>query len=385
MIKEKDIKQAYKYIKEDDDNFFNDLEIEFHDPFNENEFKLYGVSNPKNIKTFFRFTPEESASIGNISPDVQYLSTHSAGVSLHFRTDSRFISVRCLSTDVPSMKNMEAMAQCGFDIYYRDEKTNQYRYHNTTFQNYIDVKKFLANLGLFREKKERDIIINFPLYSGVVALEIGLEKGSKCIPTKVKNPKKIVCYGTSILQGGSVSRPGLNITNVISRVLDQEVLNYGFSGAGKLEPEIGKIIASREDLDLLIVDAEANAGCDRWMVDNLEKFLDEFYTRYPNLPVVIMNKTQMSIDEYIPRNEYMKIFNDKFLKDIVKKYRRKGKNMIFIDNYHLFDNHFYNDSEYTVDGVHPNDLGMCELVKSYLKAIEEIRKIEKEGNIPSLE
>ena len=42
----------------------------------------------------------------------------------------------------------------------------------------IDAKKFVANLGVFREKKEREIVINLPLYIGLVTLDIGLEKGS---------------------------------------------------------------------------------------------------------------------------------------------------------------------------------------------------------------
>lgn len=369
MFTKDEINNAYKYIKEDDDNFFNDFIVEYHDPYNEKEFKIYG-SGVSDKHTLYRFTEEEIKKISPVSQNVAWLASHSSGISIHFKTDSRFITIRAFENGVHDMKNMNCMAQCGFDLYYKENGV--YKFHNTCFPNYIDVKKYIANLGVFREKKEREIIINLPLYIGVVTLEIGLEKGSHVEPTYCKNQGRILVYGTSILQGGCVSRPGLNITNCLSRYFDIDVLNYGFSGAGLLEKEVAEIISSRSDLKLLIIDAEANAGCDKWMVNNFEKFLNEFYIRYPNLPVIVMNKTKMAIDSYIPRNKGMKEFNDRFLKSMVKKYKNKGKKICFIDNYHLFDNLDLDSSEYTVDGVHPNDLGMHLLTNNYIKAIKKI-------------
>lgn len=373
MFTQEEINKAYKYVKEDDDNFFNDFEMEYHDPYNENEFKFYG-SGVIEHKTLGRFTEEEINKVKLVSKDVPWLATHSAGIQIHFKTDSRLITVRAFENGVHDMKNMNFMAQCGFDLYYKEN--GQYIYHNSTFGNYIDAKKFVANLGVFREKKEREIVINLPLYIGLVTLDIGLEKGSIIKPNCDLKPGRIVCYGTSILQGGCVSRPGLCITNVLSRYFEREVLNYGFSGAGLLEEEVGEIIASRDDIKLLIIDAEANAGCDKRMVNNFEKFINKFYERYPNLPVIVMNKTKMAIDSFLPRNKGMKIFNDRFLKAMVNKYKRKGKEIYFVDNYHIFDKQDIDSSEFTVDGVHPNDMGMHLLTNSYIKAIKKVKSLD---------
>ena len=46
--------------------------------------------------------------------------------------------------------------------------------------------------------------------------------------------RPIVWYGTSIAQGGVVTRPGMAFTNIIARNLGREVLNFGFSGNGKM-------------------------------------------------------------------------------------------------------------------------------------------------------
>lgn len=373
MNTDEQIKEIFKTKPDDYNNYFDSLPVKFHDPFNDKEFKFYGTA-VSDTHTFYRFTELEIESIKGVSRDVPFLATHSAGIQLHFRTDSRLIRLRVGENDVFNMKNMNFMAQCGFDLYYYDDERKEYIYHNSTTPEYIDVRKYVVNLGIFREKKVRDIIINFPLYCGVLSLDIGLEEDSKVEPTYIKNDKRIVCYGTSILQGGCVSRPGLCLTNVLSRYFKQEVLNYGFSGAGLLEKEIGNIVSSRKNIEMIILDAEPNAGCERWMFDNLENFLKEIFKNVPNVAVVVMNKTYMTIDSYLTRNIRIKAFYDKFLKKIVKKYKKQGKNISFVDNYRIFEVKGFDKNDFLVDGVHPNDLGMNRLTNQYIKTIKKIKE-----------
>lgn len=371
MVNKKKLDEAVHYYEEDDTGiYFKDTEVEYFNGLDSTKFKMYGRGVNDN-KNFYRFSEEEIEKIKPISKDVPWLATHSAGISLHFKSDARFIKIRVDNNDIPNMRNMAFMAQCGCDLYFKGED-GEWHFNNPSFPCYIDYKKYIAIVAAFRDKKEREFILHLPLYSGVLALDIGLEKGSSCVPAYLSNPGRIVCYGTSILQGGCVSRPGLATTNIISRVFDKEVLNYGFSGAGLLEPEIGEIIASRDNIDLLIIDAEANAGCDRWMANNFEKFLNKFYDKNPNLKVIIMNKTQMNIDEYLPRQKRIKDYYEKFLRSMVKKYKKLGKKIYFVDNYHLFDHLDLNWTEYTVDGLHPNDLGMHYLTENYIKAIKKV-------------
>ncbi|MBO8428119.1 MAG: hypothetical protein IAC58_06225 [Firmicutes bacterium] len=376
MFKKELIDKVYAYsIKDDDSLMFKDVDNIYHNPFNEKEFKIYGSGIIDKEKSFHRFTSEDIKNIGNVSQDVMWLATHSSGIQIHFKTNSRLITLRVLENGVFDMKNLNFFAQCGFDLYYKEDGV--YKFHNIAFPNYIDRKKFISNIGVFRETKEREIIINLPLYIGVESLEIGLEKDSYALPTYYKNNGKILCYGTSILQGCGASRPGLSITNVVSRFFDIDTLNYGFSGAGLLEKEVGSIIAKVDDVKLLIIDAEANAGCDKWMVNNFDDFINEFYKKYPNLAVILMNKSKMSIDSYLPRNKMMKVFNDKFLKSRVNKYRKLNKEIYFINNYDLFSkDEILDESEFTVDGVHPNDLGMTLLSKNYIKAIKNVKSLK---------
>ena len=66
-------------------------------------------------------------------------------------------------------------------------------------------------------------------YNGVVNLYLGYDSMDTGIyrDTDYKPGSPIIWYGTSIAQGGVVSRPGQAFTNRISRELDREVLNFG--------------------------------------------------------------------------------------------------------------------------------------------------------------
>lgn len=63
----------------------------------------------------------------------------------------------------------------------------------------------------------------------------------------------VVWYGTSILQGGVASRVGNAFTNMISRRLQQEIYNFGFSGNGKMEVGVYEHLA-KLDAALIIID-----------------------------------------------------------------------------------------------------------------------------------
>lgn len=66
------------------------------------------------------------------------------------------------------------------------------------------------------DRKEREYMIYLSLYDGVTSLEIGIDKSSFIDKPQVDSPRRgcpIVMYGTSILQGGCVSRPGMAHTS----------------------------------------------------------------------------------------------------------------------------------------------------------------------------
>jgi hypothetical protein len=105
-----------------------------------------------------------------------------------------------------------------------------------------------------RENKDREWLINFPLYDGINKLWIGIAEGStlkKAPPFTVSKP--VVFYGSSITQGGCASRPGTTYVNYLSRWLNAPVVNLGFCGNAKGEPEMAELI-SKLDMSAFVLD-----------------------------------------------------------------------------------------------------------------------------------
>ena len=65
--------------------------------------------------------------------------------------------------------------------------------------------------------------------------------------------RPVVFYGTSITQGASAMRPGMGYPAIISRHLNIETINLGFSGNGKMEKELAEAL-SEIDASCYVID-----------------------------------------------------------------------------------------------------------------------------------
>ena len=137
-----------------------------------------------------------------------------------------------------------------------------------------------------------------------------------------------------------------------------------------MEKEMGEILAERK-LDLLIVDVEPNAGIDKRLHDNAEGFLDAYLAKNPQVPVILYSRVLFNLDLFDEYRVELAAYYRTFLRDLAKKYRKKGYKMFFEDGSKIFKGNF---AEYTTDGIHPNDIGMRALTDSYERAIKRARR-----------
>ena len=80
--------------------------------------------------------------------------------------------------------------------------------------------------------EEREYLLFLSLYDGVTSLSIGIDSLSQISGPVTELPvrkKPVVFYGTSILQGGCASRPGMAHTNILERWLNRECINLGLA------------------------------------------------------------------------------------------------------------------------------------------------------------
>ena len=136
------------------------------------------------------------------------------------------------------MPHMPSTGESGLDLFAIDVNGNWNwapgSYHFGDTCSYTFKNLFLAK----NSTSVSDFYLYLPLYNSVTWLSIGVDEKDSFAFASKRNEQPIVAYGTSILQGGVTSRPGLAWTNILQRNLDRTVINLGFSGNGRFEEPI---------------------------------------------------------------------------------------------------------------------------------------------------
>ncbi len=343
-----------KRIEEIDTNFkidsnLNKTDIKFYDA-EEEPFNIYGLIKEGGK---FRRMPERIAQ--SVSEGVYYGHTGAAGGRIRFQTDSPYIAIRSKMYNVGKMPHFALTGSAGFDIYIK----NMYKGTFAPPYQLEDEFEALVELG---DCKMKEITINFPLYSGVEKLHIGLSDKAKIEPSKpYKTEKPMVFYGSSITQGGCASRPGNSYQAILSREFDIDYINLGFSGSAKAEDAIIDYI-KKLDMSVFVYDYDHNAPDTAHLLNTHEKMFKEIRAENPDIPIIIM-----------PRPKYYLTPDEKQRLNIIKTTYDNAvaagdKNVYFISGRQLMS---MAKNEGTVDNCHPNDLGFASMARALIKLIKK--------------
>lgn len=324
-------------------------------------FPLYGKVSDQTNERYERLP----SSLEGVSREpVWYLGRHSAGLFIRFRSNSTSIHVRWESTFNNTMTHMTDTGTKGLDLYAIVD--GEWRHVcSAQPQGKKSERCIIANMDPF----EREYMLYLSLYDGVKSLEIGVDEGSVLDLPAVDRPsreKPVVMYGTSILQGGCANRPGMAHTNIISRRLDREVMNLGFSGNALLDMEIAELMASVEEPGLYVLDYVPNASAEA--IDEVgEQFFRKIRDAHPDVPVIFIE------DVIFPHT----IFDNKILEEVTKKneaqerlykkLKKSGEKRIY---YISAEGMIGDDGEATVDAIHFTDLGAMRYVDHVLPVIK---------------
>lgn len=299
-------------------------------------FKVYGV---KKDDGRYRRMPETVAA--SVSEGVHGLSYHTAGGCVRFRTNSDKIAIIAKMDHIGKMPHFPLTGSAGFDLY---DGTN----YVNTFVPPLDMTDGYESTLTLPDKQWRDITINFPLYSGVLELHIGLTEDAQVeAPKPYALEKPIVYYGSSITQGGCASRPGTAYQAFITRRFNVEHVNLGFSGSAKGEPEMIEYLASL-DMAAFVLDYDANAPTAEHLQNTHEKLFKAVRATHPDLPIIML-----------PRPSYTRSPEQLARRDIIKTTYENAlaagdKNVWFIDADVLLA---LAKDDATVDRSHPTDFG----------------------------
>jgi hypothetical protein len=136
---------------------------------------------------------------------------------------------------------------------------------------------------------KREYLLYLPLYNGVSSVEIGIPKESSLSQGPVRSAdrqKPIVFYGTSITQGGCASRPGMVHTAIVGRWFDRPVINLGFSGNGRMEPEVAQLLAELDPV-VYVIDCLPNMDA-KQVEERTEPLVRTLLKAHPQTPVLLV-------------------------------------------------------------------------------------------------
>ncbi len=315
-------------------------------------FKIYGVYREGD---HYVRMPRETAE--KVSDGVKWIHTHTTGGRIRFITDSPYIAVRATINNSSKFSHFSATGIRGFDIY------SDKRYFGTIIPP-IDIVENFENVIDIPDAKEREYTINMPLYCGVKKVYIGIKEGCTLKPaTDYKITKPIVYYGSSITQGGCVSRPGNAYPNIISRELNCDFINLGFSGSAKAEDEIAQYISGL-DMSVFVYDYDHNAPTLQHYKETHERMFKIIRNAQPTLPIIMTTRPKYYLDDEEQHriNVMLNTYNNAVSAGDKNVYCIKGTELLLdeIVEYALVDN------------CHPNDCGFASIARVYSQKLGEI-------------
>ena len=328
---------------------------------NNKPFKTYGVYYDQEQQEYCRM-PKEIAK--KVNDGVAFLYSHTAGGRLRFKTNSPYICIKCFTVSSGLGPHITPVATFGFSTYVDGKFYGIFpiRFCDIPHQEWQEMS-FDASLNF--DGQMHDVDIYFPLYNGIKKLYVGLKENSTILPPReYTHPSPVLFLGSSITQGGCASRPGNDYVAHISRWLDTDVLNFGFSGSCRGEKIMADYVASLNP-SIFVLDYDYNAPS----IEHLEQTHLPLYKtireKHPDTPIILISSCAHNSESEQTRQGRI---------DVIKKTYEYGlacgEKVYFINGRKLFTD--IDRDACTVDGCHPNDLGFYRMAKGIAPVIAKI-------------
>lgn len=290
-----------------------------------------------------------------------------AGGRVCFRSDTTAMSVRLTNADTGFMPHMPMSGSNGCILYAGNDGVLQ---PWATATPEPQAATFERQLFKDVPRKMREFCLYLPLYKALEKLEIGLPAGARLLlPSPPALAKPVVVYGTSITQGGCANTAGSDFVSVVGRHLNLDVVNLGFSGNGRGEPEMAELI-SEIDASLFVLDYAANTNAQEFEA-TLPRFVEILRRDHPQTPILLMTNVCFSQYGFNPgHSEVLDARRDFAMEFYAQRRRRCGdRNFHLVDGFGLLP--FGVDGAF-VDGVHPTDHGFMLMAERLAPAIAQI-------------
>lgn len=305
----------------------------------------------------------DSAVAKTVNDGVFALHRHTSGGRVTFETDSEYIAIH-VKCGVVQATTMPLTGNTGIDLYLeREDGSLEF---TNVFVPPASMNGSYQGIFSFREPGKHKVLMHFPLYNTVESFYIGLDQN--CVINSYSpyiSELPVIYYGSSITQGGCVSRPGNAFPAIASRLTKTDYHCFGFSGSARGEEEMAEYIASLP-MSAFVLDYDHN-DCDNRerLKEKHGKFYEIVRKAHPDIPIIIMTSP------YAARTFYNShpIFSKEILRETYEKAKAAGEWVYFIDGGVLFGE---DKDAALVDRIHPGDVGHLYMAKAVIQCLKDI-------------
>lgn len=324
--------------------------------------KIYGVKFGKNNR-LVRLSEDVAETVNETTKLRNY---NSMGGRVRFKTDSSFIIVKTkLETNRVDWA-VPLSGSAGADAFVGVGESSRW----IGIAAPRDYDSLETEGWLHKEKVMETVTINLPRNEPILDLTVLIEDDATiCEAEEYTYSKPIVFYGSSITEGGCATSPGNSYTSLVSRWLDADHINLGFSNASRGEEQMANYI-KQLDMSVFVMDYDHNANDKEQLEQTHEKFYKIIRKAQLELPIVIITKPDFDSDKQVnaDRRAVIKATYDNAVAS-------GDKRVWFIDGETLFGDN--NRSVCTVEGCHPNDLGFMRMAQTIYPVLKEALKYSK--------
>lgn len=324
--------------------------------FRQEPFRVFGVPFFEKNGRLERL-PEE---LRQQLPNLSFLGRRCPGARLCFRTDSKNVQIK-LTFETLSMDAGMSIYSCqSAYIYFGPHSTSYY----AGLVNPSDYNAKVAVCNFEKSGEIEDVTVFLPRNEIIADITVGLDDGAQLLPpTPYKHSLPIVYYGSSITECGCCSKTSNAYSALISRWLDVDYYNFGFSGNAKGEPEMADYINTVEK-SVFVLDYDHNAPTVKYLEQTHEPFFKRIRAVSPDLPVVMMTMPDFGTEKTAQQRRQV------IRKTYDNAVAAGDKNVYFVDG-----GTFFSPEEVhacTIDTIHPNDLGFYRMAQKLAPIIEKL-------------
>ena len=318
--------------------------------------KIYGLPEFEKTKTLTRLPDSLIEKI----PSLVHLGRRCPGARMEFCTDATEITVELLFKTLSVDVGMSLYSCQSAFVQVGEHTSSEYvGLVNPSGYGQKNVKKTFRLSG-----KLQQVVIWIPRNEQMESVSVTVpDEATVTAPHGYKYEKPIVYYGSSITEGGCCCNIFNAYNAIISRHLDTDYINLGFSGNAKGEPEMADYISSL-DMSIFVYDYDHNAPSVAHLSATHEPFFKRIREAKPDLPVIMMTrpKVKYNADEIMRREVVKKTYENALAAG--------DKNVYFLDG-----ETFYGETDRelcSLDVIHPNDLGFYRMANAVEPLIKKL-------------